>query len=126
MKNQPMIVEENHTQLIRQPGRPTKMKIKETMSEILGDSNNKPKINVLSNKEEENSFQDLESLIRQVTGETAHMPNNMDKGSINLDDNLQLNVSTKTNIVNIFAFNIYPSGAPQPDVQYQVNYWEHN
>ena len=121
MKNQPMIVEENHTQLIRQPGRPTKMKIKETMSEILGDSNNKPKINVLSNKEEENSFQDLESLIRQVTGETAHMPNNMDKGSINLDDNLQLNVSTKTNIVNIFAFNIYPSGAPQPDVQYQVN-----
>ena len=121
MKNQPMIVEENHTQLIRQPGRPTKMKIKETMSEILGDSSNSPKINVLSNKEEENSFQDLESLIRQVTGEIGHVENNMPKASINADDNLQLNVSTKTNIVNIFAFNIYPSSAPVPDAQYQVN-----
>ena len=121
MKNQPMIVEENHTQLIRQPGRPTKMKIKETMSEILGDRSNSPKINVLSNKEEENSFQDLESLIRQVTGETAHLPNTMNKAPINLDDNLKLNVSTKTNIVNIFAFNIYPSSAPQPDAQYQVD-----
>ena len=67
LRNQPMIVEENHTQLIKQPGRPTKLKIKETMSEILGDSNN-PQINVLKNKEEENSFSDLESLIRGVTG----------------------------------------------------------
>ena len=121
MKNMPMIVEENHTQLIKRPGKPTKMKIKETMSEILGDSST-PKINVLSNKEEENSFIDLESLIRQVTGEhVTEMPYDMPKSSINLDDNLKLNVSTKTNIVNIFAFNIYPSGAPKPVENYQLN-----
>ena len=119
LRNKPMIVEENHTQLIKQAGRPTKLKIKETMSEILGDSNN-PQINVLKNKEEENSFSDLESLILGVTGDS--MPNlsqDMPKG--NLEDQLKLNVTTKTNIVNIFAFNIYPSASPQTGEKYQVN-----
>ena len=123
IRNQPMIVEENHTQLIKQPGRPTKMKIKETMSEILGDSTN-PLINVLSNKEEENSFQDLETLIRQVTGEAVtQLPPNMPKGGLSFDDQLKLNVSTKTNIVNIFAFNIYPSGNKMTgeDAKYQID-----
>ena len=124
IRNEPMIVEENHTQLIKQPGRPTTLKIKETMSEILGDSNS-PQINVLSNKEEENSFQDLESLIRQVTGETVQkLPMNMPKSSMTLDDQLKLNVSTKTNIVNIFAFNIYPTSSStsmSDKNQYQIN-----
>ena len=124
IKNQPMIVEENHTQLIKQPGQPTKLKIKETMSEILGDSLN-PKINILSNKEEEGSFQDLQSLIKQVAGEVAPQfpqKTDMPKSQLTLDDQLKLNVSTRTNIVNIFAFNIYPSGAPMTsDSKYQIN-----
>ena len=120
IRNQPMIVEENHTQLIKQPGMPTKLKVKETMSEILGNKPN-PKINVLSNREEENSFHDLDSLIREVTGEAAPLlPSSMQnkpsmpKSAGGFDDQLKLNVSTKTNIVNIFAFNIYPSGTSSP------------
>jgi hypothetical protein len=31
---QPMIVEENHTQLIKQEGQPTRIRVKETLSEI--------------------------------------------------------------------------------------------
>ena len=121
IKNRPMIVEENHTQLIKQPGQPTTMKVKETMSEILGDSSN-PKINVLKNKEEQNSFHDLESLIRQVTGETVQeLPQDIPKGSLDLNEQLKLNVSTRTNIVNIFAFNIYPSQGGLPHHNYQVN-----
>ena len=34
LQNKPMIVEENHTQLIKQAGRPTKLKIKETVGTI--------------------------------------------------------------------------------------------
>ena len=121
LRNQPMIVEENHTQLIKQPGRPTKLKIKETMSEILGDSNN-PQINVLKNKEEENSFSDLESLIRGVTGGGPMPDLSQEMPKKSLEDQLKLNVSTKTNIVNIFAFNIYPSGGgPMTEEKYQVN-----
>ena len=70
IRQQPMIVEENHTQLIKQPGMPTKLKIKETMSEILGHQQS-PKVTVLSNREQENSFQDLETMIRQVMGEAS-------------------------------------------------------
>ena len=123
IRNQPMIVEENHTQLIKQPGMPTKLKVKETMSEILGNNPN-PQINVLSNREEENSFHDLDSLIREVTGEAAPLlPTNMlnkqsmPKSAGGFDDQLKLNVSTKTNIVNIFAFNIYPSGTSSPSAE---------
>jgi hypothetical protein len=120
IRNQPMIVEENHTQLIKQPGMPTKLKVKETMSEILGNNPN-PHINVLSNREEENSFHDLDSLIREVTGEASPLlppsmqnKQSMPKSAGGFDDQLKLNVSTKTNIVNIFAFNIYPSGTSSP------------
>ena len=75
-------------------------------------------MNIIRETEEEDSFTDLSSLIHQVTGGMV------DSGSSSLyplpatdsgkghmgDQQLQLNVTAKTNIVNIFAFNIYPGG----------------
>ncbi len=41
---QPMLVEENHTQLIKQQGLPTRVRVKETLSEIHSDTE-EPKVN---------------------------------------------------------------------------------
>jgi hypothetical protein len=38
-----MIVEENHTQLIKQQGQPTRVRVKETLSEIHSDTED-PKV----------------------------------------------------------------------------------
>merc|ERR1719458_2231325 len=52
-------------------------------------------------------------MIRQVMGEASSSPSppiQTPNYTPSLEDHLKLNVSTKTNIVNIFAFNIYPAG----------------
>jgi len=47
-----------------------------------------------------------------VTGEKEKLKFDSGKSSSSIGlENLKLNVTTKTNIVNIFSFNIYPSQA---------------
>ena len=50
--------------------------------------------------------------VREVTGEKEKIKFDSGKSSSSVGlENLKLNVTTKTNIVNIFSFNIYPSQA---------------
>ena len=89
-RNKPMLVEENHTQLIKKLGMPTILKVRETLSEVSGNKA-KPEVHILKNSEHEDTFNDLPSLIEQVTGhkKTMALGQFMPK-SVNLDDALNL------------------------------------
>ena len=99
----PLRVEEQHTQITRHEGLPPKYKYTETTAQVLpSDDPQDPFIKVLSKKVQDGEIKgELGDLIGG--GPTSRV----EAGSAS--DDVRVNVTTKTNIVNIFTFNIFLS-----------------
>ena len=97
--NGPLRVQEQHTQITRQEGSPAKYKYTETTAQVLpSDDPADPFIKVLS-KNVQNG--ELSGELGQIIN--GHNPSSRGEGS---GEEVRVNVTTKTNIVNIFTFNI--------------------
>jgi len=97
----PLRVEEQHTQITRHEGLPPKYKYTETSAQVLpSDDPQDPFIKVLSKKVQDGEIKgELGDLIGG--GPTSRVESGASS------DDVRVNVTTKTNIVNIFTFNIF-------------------
>ncbi len=93
----PLRVEELHTQITRQEGRPPMFKYTETTAQVVPtDDARNPTIEILSKKVKDGEID---------TREDFSNTNGISSREVSSDD-LKVNVTTKTNIDNIFTFNI--------------------
>ena len=109
----PLRVEEQHTQILRHEGARPKFKYTETTAQVVpSDDPHDPFIKVLSKKIEDGEIGgELGELISSgSSGNVASRRDSMTPSATNGDD-VKVNVTTKTNIVNIFTFNIILSNS---------------
>ena len=106
----PLRVEEQHTQILRHEGLPPKFKYTETTAQVVpSDDPLDPFIKVLSKKVEDGEIGgQFGELIN--SGNPASRKESM-TSSMTASDDVRVNVTTKTNIVNIFTFNIIVSNS---------------